>query len=287
MTPITPATPTPSPTLTPSPTPLPILVAEKTATETLIRPGDTTTFYIDLTNPGASPANNVAVADVFPLPLTILSIDPPPFQHSGQAVVWRFPEIAPGSSLRLAVRTGLPGDVVPPGARETLVNTAQVSADAIPTFETAPVYVYVHYPPRLRDVPSSIMPRVVMPGEVVSFRIAIRNDGGAGVTVYGGTSTLTFGLPSLPACRAHLASDTYIPGNDQIVLVFDPCEVPRSFVPGETYPVHLHLVGEDDNLEPYGASWDADPSNYPQVVSGLSRTTAPAPPHPGVHLALD
>lgn len=77
----------------------------KTADKTTVRPGDTLTFTLTLTNSGASSAADVKVKDLISNELTFISATPSQGTYDAQTGIWDLGTVAVGSqTLTIVVR---------------------------------------------------------------------------------------------------------------------------------------------------------------------------------------
>jgi uncharacterized repeat protein (TIGR01451 family) len=170
-----------------------------------VQTGQNLTYTLTVQNTGTAPASNVVVTDTLPGGVTFGSATSSQGSCAGTTTVTcNLGSLAGGATATVTI-------VVQPTANGTLTNTAQVSmteADPTPANNTATATTTVGSPPPSGvDLALTITdtPDPVRPGQSLTYRLTVRNNGTVAATNVVATSTLpagvTFVSATIPSVR--------------------------------------------------------------------------------------
>src|SRR5262245_34985914 len=114
------------------------LSISKTVDDPMPSVGDTVTFTVTVTNTGSSPATNVAVSDMLPAGLLLVSATPSQGSYASGSGIWTVGTLNPASFQTLVVKAEvlIPG---PQGNRATISHSDQLDPNPRNNANTAPV----------------------------------------------------------------------------------------------------------------------------------------------------
>lgn len=149
-------------------------VADLTAPVGTYRPGDLVEYTITVANTGNRPATSVVVTDALPAELTFVSATGGG-TLAGGTVTWAVGTLAPGANTVLKVQARL---VSPLDDGTVVSNRASIGCAQLQPFETPPAQFTVTSGALLVVTKTDEHPaQLVRPGDAVTYRIVIRNDG--------------------------------------------------------------------------------------------------------------
>lgn len=151
----------------------PVLSLVKTADKPVVNPGEQISYTLSFSNAGNANANNVVLEDTLPANTTFVSTTGGGTENGG-IVTWAIPELAvgPGGSVTLTVLVDSPldnGTSIYNSATLDSNETAPVSADHTLAVQSMPVLT----------LEKTADKSVVIPGDLISYRIDFANTGDA------------------------------------------------------------------------------------------------------------
>ncbi len=260
---------------------------------TELRPGETVTWTVTVSNVGNQNATGVVLTDIVPAGTTFVSASDGATE-SGGIVTWPAFELEAGASVQRTLTVQV-DDPAPPG-QATVVNTAQAADDGSNGQDPDPGNngatdsdALVHAD---LAVTKSDSPDPVRAGEQVTYTLAVMNNGPAAEPAAVVTDTLPAGftfvsaVPSQGSCSAAGGVVTCMLGSlatGGTATVTVVCGVP-SGTPAGSYTNTAAVSGSESDPVPANDSASEDTTVVEEADLAVVKTDSPDPVHAGEQL---